>query len=136
MRASPATCQHRDIRTNAGRFTSPLHCHSERLVEALKIPTEALPFVRATGESALGDAKLSLVLQLMQTALMLLAAGGVSVVAVLLGGTWGPCGPSSEVGLLGVLGVLVCFPLAGILFLGCALRTLVRSLRRGTQNPA
>jgi hypothetical protein len=112
-----------------------LHCHSERLVEALKIPTEALPFVRELGE-CVGDAKLGLVSQLMQTALMLLAAGGVSVVAVLLGGTWGPCGPSSEVGLLGVLGVLVCFPLAGILFLGCGLRTLVRSLRRDTQNPA
>ncbi len=71
----------------------------------------------------------------MRSAWMLLGAGGVSIVALLFGGTWGPCGPSSEVGLLGVLGIVVCFPLAGILFLGCGLRTLVRNLRRETQNP-
>ena len=65
----------------------------------------------------------------MRSALVLLAAGGVCLVALFSGGSWGPCGPSSIVGLIGLLGMLICFSLAGLILLACGLRALVKGLR-------
>jgi hypothetical protein len=31
--------------------------------------------------------------------------------------------------LIGLLGILICFPLAGLILLGCGLRALVRGIR-------
>jgi len=72
----------------------------------------------------------------MRSALVFLAAGGVCLVALLAGGSWGPCGPSSIVGLLGLLGMLICFPLAGLILIACGLRALVQILRRGPEGLA
>ena len=71
----------------------------------------------------------------MRSGLVLLAAGGVSFVA-LLGGGFGPCGPSRITGLIGFLGTLICFPLAGLILFGCAVRALVQGQRRGPEDLA
>ena len=65
----------------------------------------------------------------MRSALVFLAAGGVSLLALFTGGSFGPCGPSSITGLIGLLGILICFPVAGLILLGCGLRALVRGIR-------
>lgn len=67
---------------------------------------------------------------------MLLAGGGVCLLALFAGGSWGPCGPSSIVGLVGLLGMLICFPLAAIILLACGVRSLVRGLRSGPEGIA
>jgi hypothetical protein len=72
----------------------------------------------------------------MRSALVILAAGGGCLLALFAGGSWGPCGPSSITGLIGMLGVLICFPLAGLILLACGLRALVQSLRRGPEGVA
>jgi hypothetical protein len=72
----------------------------------------------------------------MRSALVLLAAGGVCLLAVIADGSMGPCGPDSITGLIGLLGVLICFPLAGLILLACGLRALVQSLRRGPEGAA
>ena len=38
----------------------------------------------------------------MRSALVILAAGGVCLLALFAGGSWGPCGPSSITGLIGI----------------------------------
>jgi hypothetical protein len=72
----------------------------------------------------------------MRSALVLLAGGGVCLLALFAGGSWGPCGPSSIVGLVGLLGMLICFPLAAIILLACGVRSLVRGLRSGPEGIA
>ena len=67
---------------------------------------------------------------------MLLAGGGVCLLALFAGGSWGPCGPSSIVGLVGLLGMLICFPLAAIILLACGVCSLVRGLRGGPEGIA
>jgi hypothetical protein len=57
-------------------------------------------------------------------------------VALLAGGSWGPCGPSSITGLIGLLGMLICFPLAGLILLSGAVRSLVQRHSRGPQDLA
>jgi hypothetical protein len=64
----------------------------------------------------------------MRSALVFLAAGGASLLALFAGG-FGPCGPSSITGLIGLLGILICFPVAGLILLGCGVRALTRGLR-------
>ena len=67
---------------------------------------------------------------------MLLAGGGVCLLALFAGGSWGPCGPSSIAALIGLLGMLICFPLAAIILLACGVRALVRGLRGGPAGVA
>jgi hypothetical protein len=40
------------------------------------------------------------------------------------------------VGLIGLLGMLICFPLAGLILLACGLRALVKGLRGGPEGIA
>jgi hypothetical protein len=70
----------------------------------------------------------------MRSALVLLAGGAVCLLALFTGGSWGPCGPSSIVRLIGLLGSLICFPLAAIILLACGLRALVHGLRGGPEG--
>jgi len=72
----------------------------------------------------------------MRSALVLLAGGGVCLLALFAGGSWGPCGPSSIVGLIGLLGMLICFPLAALILLACGVRALVQGLRGGPEGVA
>jgi hypothetical protein len=48
----------------------------------------------------------------------------------------GPCGPSSISGLIGLLGMLICFPFAGLILLGCGLGALLQGLRGGPEGLA
>lgn len=66
--------------------------------------------------------------------MVLLALAGVFFLALISGGTWGPCGPSSILGLIGLLGMLICLPLAAIIFLASGLRALVSGLRGGPEG--
>jgi len=72
----------------------------------------------------------------MRSALGLLAAGGVCFLALIFGGSWGPCGPSGILGLIGLLGMLICFPLAGLILVACGLRALIYGLRGGPEGLA
>jgi len=69
----------------------------------------------------------------MRTALILLAAGTVCL-AAMFGGNFGPCGPDSILGIFGMLGTMICFPLAALFLLVCGLRALVQSIRRGLRD--
>jgi hypothetical protein len=71
----------------------------------------------------------------MRSALAVLAAGGVSLVALFSGG-FGPCGPSGIVGLVGLLGTLIFFPLAALILLACGVRALLRGARRTPEDLA
>ncbi len=82
------------------------------------------------------DARLTAVSKWMRSALVLLAAGGACLLALIGGGSWGPCGPSSILGLIGLAGMLICFPLACLILLACGLRTLVHGPRGGPEGIA
>lgn len=56
--------------------------------------------------------------------------------ALFAGGSWGPCGPGSISGLIGLLGMLICFPFAGLILLGCGLGALLQGLRGGPEGLA
>lgn len=66
----------------------------------------------------------------MRSALILLATGAVSLLAVIAGGPLGPCGPSGIVGLIGLLGMLICLPLGAIILLGYGLREIMKEYQR------
>ncbi|MGC1450734.1 MAG: hypothetical protein WA830_11910 [Candidatus Sulfotelmatobacter sp.] len=72
----------------------------------------------------------------MRSALVLLAVGGVCLLALISGGSWGPCGPSSILGLIGLLGSLICLPLASLILVARGLRALIYGLRGGPEDLA
>lgn len=69
----------------------------------------------------------------MRSALAVLAAGSVSFVALFSSG-FGPCGPTTIVGLVGLLGTLIFFPLGALILLACGVRTLLRGARGGPEK--
>jgi len=68
----------------------------------------------------------------MRTGLFLLVAAALCFDALVSGGRWSVRGPASLLGKMGLIGLMVCLPMALLLLVMCALRALMRPGRSDT----